>query len=62
MSLYTRIVFINGKSTTCPGPIVHGPPMIETNLTLIPRVQTVFTAICNAAPVALFSLSVRGLK
>ena len=30
------IVFFLGKSTTFPGPIVHGPPIVATNLVLIP--------------------------
>jgi len=30
------IVFFLGKSTTLPGPIVHGPPRVATNLVLIP--------------------------
>lgn len=54
--MYTLIVFFNGKSTTCPGPIVQGPPIKVTNLVLTPTEQIVLTATCKAAPVALFSL------
>jgi hypothetical protein len=54
------MVFFNGRSTTCPGPIVQGPPVSTTNLVFIPIEQMEFTAICRAAPVALFSLFYRG--
>lgn len=35
---------------------MHGPPIIETNLVLIPTEHIKLTAICNAAPVARFYL------
>lgn len=56
MSMYTRIVFFKGRSTTWPGPIVHGPPINDTNRVLIPTLQIVLTAICKAAPVDRFYL------
>ena len=36
ISIYTLIVFLRGKSTTWPGPTVHGPPITPTNLVFIP--------------------------
>jgi hypothetical protein len=36
ISTNALIVFFLGKSTTLPGPIVHGPPMVATNLVFIP--------------------------
>lgn len=62
MSMYTLIVFFKGKSTTCPGPIVQGPPIKDTNLVFTPTLHIKLTAICMAAPVALFYLFYRRLK
>jgi hypothetical protein len=50
------MVFFNGRSTTCPGPIVHGPPINVTKRVLMLTEHIILIAICNAAPVALFSL------
>ena len=36
ISTNALIVFFLGKSTTFPGPIVHGPPIVATNLVFIP--------------------------
>ena len=50
----TLIVFLSGKSTTLPGPTVHGPPNKVMNLVLIPVTVIKLIAICKAHPVALF--------
>lgn len=50
------IVFFLGRSTTFPGPIVHGPPKVATNLVLIPMAFNKLMATWKAAPVARFYL------
>lgn len=54
------IVFFLGKSTTFPGPTVHGPPIVAINLVLIPIYASKLIATWKAAPVALFYLCSRG--
>lgn len=61
MSTKDLIVFFLGKSTTFPGPTVQGPPMVATNLVLMPISFTKLIAIWNAEPVALFYLCSLGI-
>ena len=56
------IVFFLGRSTTFPGPRVHGPPIVATNLVLIPIYVNKLIATWNAAPVARFYLCSRRTK